>query len=221
MAFEFPVHPTTGEKALGFRKDGRPIWPIKGGSGDKVPATDPTADPSVDPSVDPEKGPDDAGNEPKDDPEADLGDAGKKALKAERDARKTAEKERDSLKEENARLRRANAAVKGTDLEAIKAEIRSEFEGRLAEAAIRAEAKGRLNDPSDTARYPEYFTDIDASDEGAVKSAIDKLLTDKPYLAASSDPKPWGDVGGGPRKSSEPQPTSPVERMARAYGRSR
>ncbi|MFF0744208.1 hypothetical protein ACFYVL_27800 [Streptomyces sp. NPDC004111] len=29
-----PSHPRTGEAALGFRRDGRPIWPIKGGSGE-------------------------------------------------------------------------------------------------------------------------------------------------------------------------------------------
>ncbi|MFF4701253.1 hypothetical protein [Streptomyces chattanoogensis] len=31
---EFPVHPRNGLRALGYRRDGRPIWPILGGSGE-------------------------------------------------------------------------------------------------------------------------------------------------------------------------------------------
>lgn len=148
-----------------------------------------------------------------------LGDAGKKALTEERTARKTAEKKATELEAENARLRRTNAASKGTDLDAIKAEMRAEFADQLAATAIKAEAKGRLTDPADTARYPEYFKDVDASDEAAVTAAVDKLLTDKPYLSATpSGPQPWGDVGGGQRSSTESEPSTPEERMRRAYG---
>ncbi|MEV0440935.1 hypothetical protein AB0I84_09110 [Streptomyces spectabilis] len=48
-----PTHPRTGELALGLRRDGRPIWPIKGGSGDggdPAPASDPSTPPAADPS---------------------------------------------------------------------------------------------------------------------------------------------------------------------------
>ncbi|GGQ35698.1 hypothetical protein GCM10010279_50840 [Streptomyces mutabilis] len=38
-----PVHPRAGESALGFRRDGGPIWPIKGGSGK---GGDPSAPPA-------------------------------------------------------------------------------------------------------------------------------------------------------------------------------
>ncbi|MFD7262100.1 hypothetical protein [Streptomyces sp. NPDC059874] len=49
-----PTHPRTGEHALGFRRDGRPIWPIKGGSGEGGdPGTAPTADPATAPNTDP------------------------------------------------------------------------------------------------------------------------------------------------------------------------
>lgn len=34
MEIELPVHETTGLTALGFRKNGAPIWPILGGSGE-------------------------------------------------------------------------------------------------------------------------------------------------------------------------------------------
>lgn len=150
------------------------------------------------------------------DGESDLGDAGKKALKAERDARKNAEKKATELEAENARLRRSNAATKGTDLEAMKAEIRAEFATQIAETAIKAEAKGRLQDPSDALLFIKAS---EAGDEKTIKAAIDQLLKDRPYLAAEpSGPKPWGDVGGGQRKAPEAEPKDALERMARFYG---
>ncbi|MEU9560356.1 hypothetical protein [Streptomyces fumanus] len=170
-------------------------------------------DPAKDPVTDPAK--DSAG-----DPEADLGDAGKKALKTERDARKAAEKERDELQAEVKRLQRANAAVKGVDLDAIKAEIRSEFQTQLAETAIKAEAKGRLHDPADALLFIKP-TDVDTSDDKAIAKAVDDLLKARPYLAKSADSgegKPWGDVGGGKTPSIEPEPATPEDRMRRAYG---
>ncbi|MEU5149734.1 hypothetical protein AB0G42_21455 [Streptomyces yangpuensis] len=151
------------------------------------------------------------------DGEPNLGDAGKKALKAERDARKTAEKKATELEAENARLRRSNAASKGTDLDAIKAEIRAEFAVQLAETAIKAEAKGRLADPADALLFIKV-ADVAEGDD-AIEKAIDQLLKDRPYLAAANPgTKPWGDVGGGQRKAPEVEPRSPLERMARAYG---
>ncbi|MFD9789632.1 hypothetical protein ACFWXK_01650 [Streptomyces sp. NPDC059070] len=48
-----PEHPRTGELALGFRRDGRPIWPIKGGSGeggDPAPTGDPSPNPPSPPA---------------------------------------------------------------------------------------------------------------------------------------------------------------------------
>lgn len=148
--------------------------------------------------------------------EADLGDAGKKALKAERDARKAADKKAAELEAENSRLRRSNAAVKGADVEAIKSEIRAEFATQLAETAIKSEAKGRLQDPADALLFIKA---AEVEGEEAIKAAVDQLLKDRPYLAAeSSGPKPWGDVGGGQRKTSEPEPATALERMTRAYG---
>lgn len=149
--------------------------------------------------------------------EEQLGDAGKKALSEERTARKAAEKELADLKAEVSRLRRSNAATKGTDLEAIKAEMREEFAAQLVGAEIKAEAKGRLNDVGDVARYPEYFEGIKAGDEKAIKAAVDKLLSEKPYLASADPKKGWGDVGGAARKAAEPEPADPIARMRRAY----
>ncbi|MFF7408706.1 hypothetical protein [Streptomyces lydicus] len=223
MTLTLPIHPLTGDQALGFRKDGRAIWPIKGGSGegeggnagDQGAGSGDQGDAGTDGNQGDGNQGDNQGDQGTEG-EAQLGDAGKKALTAERDARKAAEKELGTLKDEVARLRRSNAAVKGTDVEAIKAEIRAEFATQIAETAIKAEAKGRLHDPADALLY---IKPADMSGEDAIKAAVDQLLKDRPYLAATeSGPTPWGDVGGGQRKASESEPATPEERMRRAYG---
>ncbi|MFC9191443.1 hypothetical protein [Streptomyces cyaneofuscatus] len=177
-----------------------------GPEGAKPADADPAKAPGNGPSVDPAKPAEG---------EDQLGDAGKKALTTERDARKAAEKDRDEALAEVKRLQRTNAAVKGTDLEAVKAEIRAEFATQIAETAIKAEAKGRLHDPADALLYIKA---AETSGEEAIKAAVDQLLKDRPYLAAGeSEPKPWGDVGGGKTPSTEPEPASPEDRMRRAY----
>lgn len=153
-----------------------------------------------------------------------LGDAGKAALASERDARKAAEK---SAKEsaaklaeheaEIARLRRSNAAVKDVDIDGIKAELTAEWAGKLAESAIRAEAKGRLADPADALLYIKA-ADYATGDDAAITAAVDELLKSKPYLAAAAGAPMWGSVSGGSREASEPEPASPEDRMRRAYG---
>lgn len=190
-----------------------PNGPADTGAKDADPAVqvvDPNKDPSAEPDKDADKG---------DEGEDQLGEAGKKAIKAERDARKAAEKERDALKAEADRLRRSNAAVKGVDVDAIKSEIRTEFQTQLAETAIKAEAKGRLQDPADALLFIKA-ADVDTSDEAALKKAVDDLLAARPYLAVAGDgAKPWGDVGGGKTTPAEPEPSTPEERMRRAYGK--
>ncbi|SDT69727.1 hypothetical protein SAMN05216371_3848 [Streptomyces sp. TLI_053] len=44
-----PIHPRTGLQAVGLRSDGRPIWPILGGSGDPGPGGAPTGEPTTPP----------------------------------------------------------------------------------------------------------------------------------------------------------------------------
>lgn len=39
-----PAHPRTGVRAVGYRRDGRPIWPILGGSTDSDPAAAPAGE---------------------------------------------------------------------------------------------------------------------------------------------------------------------------------
>lgn len=145
-----------------------------------------------------------------------LGDAGKRALEKERAARREAEKLIKEYEQELSRLRRANAAIRGTDLEQIRQEIAAEFAAQILAAEIKAEAKGRLADPSDASRYPEYFEGVKAGDSKSISAALDRLLSDKPHLAAERPAKGWGDVGGGQREDAD-SPASPLDRMRRAY----
>jgi hypothetical protein len=83
---KLPVHPFTGLTAIGFRRDGRPIYPIRGGS---EPPAQPPADPAPTPPA-----PAPPADPPTDPP---LGPAGKKALDEERAARKELEKQLAAL----------------------------------------------------------------------------------------------------------------------------
>ncbi|MEU1018076.1 hypothetical protein [Streptomyces sp. NPDC005898] len=144
------------------------------------------------------------------------------AVKTAETARAAAEERATEAEQEAARLRRSNAATKGTDLDAMRAEIRQEFTEQLVRAELRAAAAGKLRDPADALALLDVSTlagsggDIDAA---AVAAAVDQLVKDKPYLAvAETDPaRSWGDVGAGPRESAEPEPATPLDRLRRAY----
>ncbi|MGW2425057.1 hypothetical protein ACWC0C_38445 [Streptomyces sp. NPDC001709] len=143
------------------------------------------------------------------------------AVKAERTAREAAEQRATVAEQESARLRRANAAQRGTDLDALRTEIRGEFRDQLVRAELRAAAAGKLRDPADALALLDVSAlagsggDIDVA---AVAAAVDQLVKDKPYLAADSSAPVWGDVGAGQRESAEPEPATPLDRLRRAYG---
>ncbi|MFE4860805.1 hypothetical protein [Streptomyces sp. NPDC056670] len=180
-----------------------------------------------DPQNTPGNGPEDEHQgEPRNQPHGDQGKNGKPGgepqndqadeLSAERAAREAAEREA-------ARLRRANAAQKGTDIEAIRSEIRGEFAAQLVRAEVRAAAAGRLRDPADALA----LVDLDALagrngelDPVAISGALDALIKAKPYLAAPTNDGSavaWGDVGAGQRETAEPEPATPLDRLRRAY----
>ncbi|MFD4797215.1 hypothetical protein [Streptomyces anulatus] len=137
-------------------------------------------------------------------------------------ARAAAEKRASEAEQEAARLRRSNAATKGTDLDALRAEVRAEFTEALVRAELRAAAAGKLRDPADALALLDAASlagpggDIDAA---AVTAAVDQLVKDKPYLAVAegSTAPTWGDVGAGPRDTAEPEPATPLDRLRRAY----
>ncbi|MEU9047499.1 MULTISPECIES: hypothetical protein [unclassified Kitasatospora] len=140
------------------------------------------------------------------------------ALAAAESAREAAEKRAADAEAEANRLRRSNAASKGTDLDALKAEIRSEFAAELARAEVRAAAAGKFRDPADALALVDLAAL--AGSDGTVKpeavtAALDKLIQEKPYLSASAEPGRWGDVGAGPRETADAEPASPYERLRR------
>nr|WP_173294451.1 hypothetical protein [Streptomyces sp. FR1] len=194
-----------------------------GGAGGGAPSANPPApedpkggQPQGDPAGDPKPG----DGDPKPDDDA-LGEAGKKALETERAARKEAERKLGELEQEVSRLRRSNAANKGTDLDAIKAEIRAEFAEGLVEAQLEAAATGRLAKPEDAVLFVgrDRITALAAGgkpDKAAINDAIEQVLKDRPYLAAQSGPQ-WGDVGGGHHQAASEDVEPGLGRLRYAY----
>ncbi|MFD4833754.1 hypothetical protein ACFWPV_28495 [Streptomyces uncialis] len=198
--------PTTGT-GTGIEGD-------QGGTGQTGDGGDPQTDPTT-------------GGTPAEGDQGDQGEGDASAeLVTERAARAAAEKRAETAEQEASRLRRSNAATRGTDLDALRDEIRAEFTGQLVRAEIRAAAAGQLRDPADALSLLDVSAlagsgDVDAK---AVAAAVAALVKAKPYLAAesgtSSDtaPAPWGDVGAGPRSdSAETEPAAGFDRMRNAY----
>ncbi|MCX4687233.1 hypothetical protein OG401_23495 [Kitasatospora purpeofusca] len=176
--------------------------------------TGPQGDPKPS-DQDPAKG--DPGKGPEGDPTPQGGDQAD-ALAAAESAREAAEKRAADAEAEANRLRRSNAATKGTDLDALKSEIRQEFAAELVRAKVEAAAAGKFRDTADALALVDLsaLAGADGSvNAAAVTAALDKLIQEKPYLSASAEPGRWGDVGAGPRESADTEPASPYERLRR------
>lgn len=120
--------------------------------------------------------------------ESALGDAGKRALAAEREARRKAE---DALKAARAQLR---------------------------DAQLRSAAAGKLHDPADAARLLDVASlavgEDGTYDPAALGAAIDALTTSKPYLAPAA-PKP-GFQGTGDGGAAGRTTVSGVSQLSRS-----
>ncbi|MER7361931.1 hypothetical protein [Nonomuraea wenchangensis] len=161
---DLPVHPRTGLQAIGLRRNGKPIWPVLGGSGDggddaaaddDASSDDTDADVKDDADAD---SVDDAGQDDKPDDDKPLGPAGEKALQAEKERRRVAERQRrqlaremEEMRAELDKLRTAprkpagsadDAGEEAPDLDAIRREAEEK-----AKAEVRAEViKERVSD---------------------------------------------------------------------------
>mgnify|MGYP003440501521 FL=1 len=137
-----------------------------------------------------------------------LGDAGKKALDAMKAERNEAKAETKRLSDEFAALK---AQIEGREAEhaatlaaqAVKDEALSAANQRILKAEVRAQAASKLNDPKDALLYLD-LSGFEVGEDGevdgdAVAAAIDKLITDKPYLAAQGT-RFKGEADGGARK---------------------
>ncbi len=173
--------------------------------GTTVPPTNPAPDPSAPP----------AAPEPTD-PDPDAG--AKKALDAERKARRDAESAAKRLESELADLRKAQMTDQEKAVDAARTEGRTEAETRLRDrlltAEVRARAAGKSIDPDLVATLIDRNTlkwDGDDIDPESLDRQIDKVLTAKPYLVAN---------GTNPAPPAPPRvPTGPRGKPAGTYTR--
>lgn len=158
-------------------------------------------DPAPAPEPEPGNDPGQTASEPE--PEPELGDGGKKALEAERRARRDAERQL-------AELRKQGMTDQEKAIEEARADERRKGATQLLNASILARAAGRLQDPSDAiAMIASKITIADDGtfDDAAIASEIDDLIRSKPYLAVgkpSATPAP-GSANGGPQGSGPAQ----------------
>ncbi|MGW5556863.1 hypothetical protein ACWER9_06525 [Micromonospora sp. NPDC003944] len=234
---DLPIHPFTGLTAIGLRRNGDPIWPIKGGSGE---GDDDTG------SGDDDETEDTGGDDKDDDGNADdLRDAGKRALDTMKGQRNTA---RAALRPWTALARelgvktpddvRALIAARKTggdggdqpDPEQIRREARAEAQRETLNDRVldKIEAKARkFADPADAAALllrehgVDDFVEGNRIDGDAIAEALDELLERKPYLAAASGepkarkPKPDPSQGsrGGAKPSASDRAAKRLERL--------
>ncbi|TLF72915.1 hypothetical protein [Nocardia cyriacigeorgica] len=175
-----PVHPVFG-RALGVRRNGSPIWPIRGASTEGDPPNPaPTGTPPPPPTpAEPEpSGPDE------------LGDGGKKALETERAARKAAEKAR---REAEAKVQAFEDAQKS---EAQRTQERIEQLEKTAAKALRYEAAEKSGLPLSLAgRLSGATLDELIADAAELKQLLGAAAPAEP--AAPPTPKPDPRQGGG------------------------
>lgn len=147
-----------------------------------------------------------------------LGPAGEKALYAEKERRKAAEKEareakaaREALEQRIARLEAGgeDEATKAAReaREQAEAEATAKANERILKAEIRAAAAGKLSDPGDALKFLN-LSEFEVGSEGevdaeALTDAIDNLLKNKPYLSAATAPRFQGGADGGARKDPQ------------------
>lgn len=129
----------------------------------------------------------------------DLGDAGKRALTAEREARKAAEKAARETAAELEELRKATMTDGEKAVtearEAGRSEALAAANARIVRAEVLAAATGVLKDPADAVGFLDLgqFTVADDGevDTKPITAAIAELVKTKPYLGT-------GPAGPGP-----------------------
>lgn len=143
-----------------------------------------------------------------------LGEGGKKALDAERKARRDAEKaakaaadRQAEMEAELAQLRegamsdqeKALEQARQEAAEAARTEVLTEVRGKRLTTEIKAAAAGKFADPEDAAAFLAT-DDLDPDDPDAISAAVDELLERKPHLKAGAT-QATGDIDQGARES--------------------
>lgn len=165
-----------------------------------------------------------------------LGDPGKRALDAMKQARNDA---RNQARDAQAQLDALKAQVEGREAEhkaqleeqRIKDEALAQANDRILKAEFRAAAAGKLSDPADVLHFIDT-SDFEVGEDGsvdaeAISAAVEGLLESKPYLAAQGGTGPVFESPGTRREPGKGQLTqADLQRMgpdeinaARAEGR--
>jgi hypothetical protein len=206
-----PIHPRTGLRAVGYGRRG-PIWPILGGSSPEPssgatppqPGT-PTPTPPAPPTAPQPAGAGTSSQQPptgtpghqNDQP---LGEAGLRALQAEREARAAAERERDALRGQSTDLQQERAA-------------RQQAEQQLA--AVQAE-RLRLQIAHDHRLPPEDLVFLTGTTQEELTGQATRLVSRGGQAAAAAPPpfapNPGQAAGNGtPPPAPKPSVASGVE----------
>jgi hypothetical protein len=219
-----PIPPFTGQQAVGI-VNGRPVYPIKGGSGPIVgggqpPAPPATGTPLATPPGTPPAGtstpngtpPAASGATP---PQSDqpLGEAGQRALASERQFRAEAETRATAAEQELATLKAASQTDQEKAVENARSEGLTVANGRLVRAEVKAAAAALgFHDPGDAAVQladklgAVPITKTGDVDEAKVKELITDLAASKPYLLKAPGATPPAALPG--QGNHQPQPTS-------------
>ncbi len=222
MKLAMPIHAFTGLQAVGL-VNGRPVWPVKGGSDDH---TDDSS--SSDQSDEGDDGDSDGEDSTESDEEKPLGPAGEKALVAEKAKRRAEASKRRVAEAEivrlNAELAKGTESSDTPDVETIQAEAdkvaTAKASQRILRSEIKAAAAGKLADPADAHKFldlTQFEVDDDGNvDEDEIAEAITDLIQKKPYLAAQSGKRFNGSGDGGVRKGTKPDLHAELEAATKA-----
>jgi hypothetical protein len=186
---DLPVHHFTGLTAIGLRRNGDPIWPVRGG------APDDDAGDGDDDSGDDDG---DSDSDDQDDDADKLGDPGKKALEA---MKTRVKKSQTALRPWTAMARELGVKTP-EELKALLAGKTKDGKDAPDAEQIRREARAEVE--RETAlllREGDVDDYLDGSriDAGAIADALDELLERKPYLAAAGT----GDTSGGRKPKTD------------------
>ncbi|MFE9217141.1 hypothetical protein ACFYN3_12480 [Streptomyces lavendulae] len=197
-----PHHPHTGERALGRRRDGRLIWPIKGGSGEGGDPA-PTGDPNPNPPAPPPPSGDPAAEQQlaEANTRAEQAAAERDELRSALDAVTKALNPGGDTAQDPAALASA-VAERDRLLTVHAAELRT-ARVELAVARVAADQGARGDRLLNSRTFLASVADLDPLDKGfddkltaAIKGAVD--ADPELYRANSAPPRGGGEFNGPP-----------------------
>lgn len=239
MTIELPTHPTSGLQAIGFRRNGDPIWPIMGGSEDHDADADKDADKGSTGDADDSNG-DDGDNDSGDDDKGAAGDSGAKDGKTDDKPAGPDWKSRSRQNEagKKAAEKKLNAVLSALGINGddnlTPQQLKEKFEAADAEtkglkvenAVIKAASKAGVDadELTDSKKFMAEVAELDPTDKdfaADVKKLIDAEVKRKPSLklggssngskGGSSGKEVTGNNGKGQLTRADLEKLSPKE----------